>query len=249
MNTPGTPRHREHLIVALDGPGSSGKSSVGAAAALRLGYRFLDSGLLYRAVTWLSLRRGVAATDVAGLVALVEEISLAPDEHGRLDRVLVDGEDVTDLVRTPPVDAAVSLVSKVADLRTALLPRQRSLATEGGIIVAGRDIGTVVLPHAQLKLFLDASVEERARRRAAERAIDPGGSEGRAILDELRRRDGLDRGRAVAPLRAAEDAVHLRTDGNRFEETVSLVVDAIREAEDRQARTRAAEAPLPGGKP
>ena len=248
MNIPATRGHAERLIVALDGPGSSGKSSVGAAAALRLGYRFLDSGLLYRAATWLSLRRRVAATDVAGLVALVDEISLAPDEYGRLDRVLVDGEDVTDLVRTPPVDAAVSLVSKVAELRAALLPRQRSLATEGGIIVAGRDIGTVVLPHAPRKLFLDASVEQRARRRAEERAIDPQGSEGRAILDELRRRDGLDRGRAVAPLRAAEDAVHLRTDGNRFEETVSLVVDAIRDAEDRETRARADETPVPGGR-
>lgn len=252
METPGTHPHTRPLIVALDGPGSSGKSSVGATAALRLGYRFLDSGLLYRAVTWLSLRRGVAVRDVAGLVALVDEISLAPDEHGRLDRVLVDGEDVTDLVRTPPVDAAVSLVSRVPELRTALLPRQRSLATQGGIIVAGRDIGTVVLPHAHLKLFLDASVEERARRRAEERAIDPEGPEGQAILDELRRRDGLDRGRAVAPLRAAEDAVHLRTDGNRFEETVSLVVDAIRGAEVRETQAAGVptnEARVSGGRP
>ncbi len=224
-------RQSGRLVVALDGPGSSGKSSVGAAAALELGYRFLDSGLLYRAVTWLALRRDVPPADVEGLVALVPEIALAPDEYGRLDRVLVDGDDVTDLVRTPPVDAAVSLVAKIAELRAALLPRQRTLVTGGGIIVAGRDIGTVVLPDADLKLFLDASVEERARRRAEERAIDPAGAEGRAILEELRRRDGLDSGRTVAPLRAAEDAIHLRTDGNRFEDTVTLVIDAIRKAE------------------
>jgi CMP/dCMP kinase len=230
------------LVVALDGPASSGKSSVGAAAALELGYRFCDTGLLYRAATWLALRRGISADDdPAKLVALVGEIELVPDANGRLAHVSVDGEDVTAEVHTPIVDDAVSAVSRVQELRAALLDRQRSLAAEpGGIIMAGRDIGTVVLPDADLKLFLDASVEERARRRAEERGLELDGEAAAVILDQLRRRDDLDRNRAVAPLRPADDAVHIVTDGNRFEETVAAVVSEIRDAERRASMTPAA---------
>jgi cytidylate kinase len=229
------PRPAPGLVVALDGPASSGKSSVGAAAAEALGYRFCDTGLLYRAATWLALKRGVSPDgDPAALVALVPEIELIPDAGGRLAHVSVDDEDVTDEVHTPIVDEHVSAISRVPELRTALLERQRALADEpGGIIMAGRDIGTVVLPNADLKIFLDASVEERARRRASERGIDAGSAEARAILDQLRLRDELDRNRAVAPLRPAEDAVHIVTDGNEFEDTVGAVVAAIRAAEER----------------
>jgi CMP/dCMP kinase len=221
------------LVVALDGPGSSGKSSVGAAAALELGYRFCDTGLLYRAATWLASKRRVPADgDPAALVALVPEIELVPDENGRLAHVTVDGVDVTADVHTPAVDEAVSAVSRVAELRAALLERQRALAAEpGGIVMAGRDIGTVVLPDADLKIFLDASVEERARRRTEERGLDPDSPEARFILAQLRRRDELDSQRAVAPLRPAEDAVHILTDGNEFGDTVAAVVAEIRTAE------------------
>jgi cytidylate kinase len=228
----GDAHRHSRLVVALDGPGSSGKSSVGAAAALRLGYRFCDTGLLYRAATWLALSRGVAAdgegADPQALVALVSDIALIPDEKGRLAHVSVDGTDVTEEVHTPPVDEAVSAVSRVPELRAALLERQRSLAAEpGGIIMAGRDIGTVVLPEADLKIFLDASVEERARRRAEERGLSPDSEEARFILAQLRRRDALDSTRAIAPLRPAEDAVHIVTDGNTFEQTVDAVVATI----------------------
>lgn len=221
------------LVVAIDGPGSSGKSSVGAAAALELGYRFCDTGLLYRAATWLALKRGVPADgDPAALVALVPEIALLPDANGRLAGVSVDGKDVTGDVHTPRVDEAVSAISRVAELRGALLEYQRALAAEpGGIVMAGRDIGTVVLPDADLKIFLDASVEERARRRTEERNLDPESPEARFILAQLQRRDDLDSNRAVAPLRAADDAVHIVTDGNAFAETVAAVVAAIRAAE------------------
>lgn len=218
-------------MVAIDGPGSSGKSSVGAAAALELGYRFCDTGLLYRAVTWLALRRDVSAEDAAALVALVGQVEFAPDEQGRLRRVLVDDIDHTDDVRGPEVDEAVSAVSRVPELRAALLDRQRALAADGGIVMAGRDIGTVVLPDADLKIYLDASVEERARRRAEERGLDPDSPEAIEILNNLRRRDVLDSTRPVAPLRPAADAVILRTDGNTFEETVAEVVGTIRSAE------------------
>jgi len=226
---------RRRLVVALDGPGSSGKSSVGAAAALDVGYRFCDTGLLYRAVTWLAISRRVSISNPREMRGLVDEVELAPDDRGRLARVLVDGVDHTDDVRGPAVDAAVSAVSAIPELRSALLARQRDLALTGGIVMAGRDIGTVVLPEADLKLYLEASVEERARRRTEERAHRPDGPESIAILDALRRRDELDSTRAVAPLRAAPGARIISTDGNRFEDTVDAVVGAIRDVEARLA--------------
>ena len=237
------------VVVALDGPASSGKSSVGAAAARQLGLRFVDTGLLYRALTALALREGVATDDAAGLTGLVDRVALADDGAGRLTRVLLDGDDATDAARTHEVDASVSAVARVSEVRTALMPRQRTLAAEGGIVVAGRDIGTVVLPDADLKLFLDASVEERATRRIEERGLDPDGSEAEQVRAELHARDAKDRGRAVAPLRAADDAVHVHTDGNSFDQTVSIVVDAIRAAEKGVAAGAAGAAgahPTPG---
>lgn len=224
----GTP---QSIVVALDGPASSGKSSVGAAAARELGYRFCDTGLLYRAMTEVALRQGADLSDPAALLPLVERVELAPDPNGRLSRVLIDGVDVTAEVRRPEVDRAVSEVSRVPEVRAALLARQRELAGAGAIVMAGRDIGTVVLPDADLKVFLDASAEERARRRAEERGLEPASPEAAAILADLRRRDDLDRNRPVAPLRPAEDAVHIGTDGNTFEQTVRAVVAAIRAAE------------------
>lgn len=229
---------RDGLVVALDGPASAGKSTVGEAAARALGYRFCDTGLLYRALTWLALERGVAIDDDAALVALVPEIELVDDGSGRFAQVRVGGRDVTALVRDDRVERAVSDVARRPAVRAALLERQRALAAEGRIIMAGRDIGTVVLPDADCKLYLDASVEERARRRAAERGIAPDSAEAAAILTDLRRRDEIDRGRAVAPLRIPPDATVLTTDGRRFEETVAAVVAAIREAEARRAADR-----------
>jgi cytidylate kinase len=222
------------LVVALDGPASSGKSSVGAAAAARLGYRFCDTGLLYRAVTWLALRRGIEPDGPGApeqLVALVPEVNLVDIGDGRLAHVAIDGVDETIEVHNPEVDAAVSSVSRVPELRAALLQRQRVIVDGGRIIMAGRDIGTVVLPKADLKLFLDASVEERARRRTIERRVPPDSTEAVDILAELRRRDRLDSSRTVAPLRIPDDAMVIKTDGNDFETTVGLVVEEIRKHE------------------
>lgn len=238
------------LVVALDGPASSGKSSVGAAAAERLRYRFVDTGLLYRAVTWLALHRGIAPEDPAALVALVPEISLLDDGGGRLAHVAVDGVDRTEEVRGPDVDVAVSDYSSVAELRAALLEWQRELAADGRMIMAGRDIGTVVLQDADLKIFLDASVEERARRRAEQRGVEPGTPEAEEILDELRRRDLLDSSRETAPLRKAADATVINTEGNTFEMTVSVVVNTIRRAAAERAEAERAHAkPAPAVRP
>jgi cytidylate kinase len=216
-------------VVALDGPGSSGKSTVGAEAAAQLGYRFCDTGLLYRAVAWLALERGVAPADVASLVPLASEVTLIADSGGRLGRVRAGGRDVTAEVGLAAVDRAVSDYSKLPELRAALVPRQRALAARGGMVMAGRDIGTVILPDADVKVFLNASAQERARRRAAQRQTSDEGEAGR-ILEELQRRDEIDSARETAPLRAAADAVVINTDGLTFEETVRVVVETIREA-------------------
>lgn len=213
--------------VALDGPGSSGKSSVGAAAAARLGFRFLDTGVIYRAITLAGVLRGIDPGDEDALVAVVPEIGLIADENGAIRRVTLAGEEVTDRIHVPEVDRSVSAVSAHPAVRAALLERQREIATDGPIILAGRDIGTVVLPDAELKVYLDVSVEERARRRAAERGLDPGSKEAAEILAELERRDQLDGGRAVAPLRIPDDAVIVRSDGWTFEEAVEAVVRVI----------------------
>jgi len=238
-------------VIALDGPGSSGKSSVGAAVAAALGLRFLDTGLLYRSLTWLALERGIDPADGPAIAPLVDEIDLGEDEGGRLTHVLVGGRDVAARIHTPRVDRSVSSVARLPEVRAALLGRQRAIAAAGGIVVAGRDIGTAVLPDADLKVWLDASTEERAARRAAERGIDPASPAGVAILDDLRRRDAVDGSRALSPARAADDAVHVRTDGNTFEETVGAVLEvaAARTGVGPGAGTGAARETRPAAAP
>ena len=230
--------HPIGLVVALDGPGSSGKSTVGAEAARRLGYRFCDTGLLYRAVTWLALERGIAPTDVAALVPLVVEVRLVADARGRLRHVHAGGRDVTNEIREATVDRAVSDYARVPELRSALVTRQHEIAARGGIIMAGRDIGTTILPDAPVKIYLDASPEERAKRRAVQRKTTDAG-EAHQILTELRRRDAIDTTRETAPLRRAPDAVVVHTDGSTFEETVAAVVRTIRNAAGLAAKARA----------
>ena len=227
--------------MALDGPGSSGKSSVGAAVAERLGLHFFDTGLLYRAVTWLAGQRNVAPTEVEALVALALKVEIEPDERGHMSRVVVDGKDVTDLVRTPDVDGRVSAYAAVPELRHALLERQRRIAKDLGIVMAGRDIGTVVLPNADVKVFLDASPEERARRRADERGLAADDPERAEILDALRTRDAQDENRAVAPLRPADGGVVIHTDGNTLEQTIDAVVTAIKTRSNGQAKPLATQ--------
>lgn len=216
-------------MVALDGPGSSGKSTVGAETARRLGYRFCDTGLLYRAVTWLALERDVAPDDVAALVPLVAEVRLVADARGRLRYVHAGGRDVTTEVGRAAVDRTVSDYARVPELRSALVARQREIAAGGGIIMAGRDIGTTILPEAPVKIYLDASAEERAKRRAVQRKTTDV-DEADQILADLRRRDAIDTNRTTAPLRIAGDAHVVQTDGKSFEETVAAVVRTIRDA-------------------
>jgi cytidylate kinase len=229
---------RPGLRVSLDGPGSSGKSSVGAEAARRLGYRFCDTGILYRGVGWLAVADGIDQDDAAALVPLVPRMRVVADPDGALRRLIADGQDVTDRLHTPAVDAAASAVARSAPVRAALLPVQRALAEEGRIIMAGRDIGSVVLPDAELKLFMDVSLEERARRRVQERGHAPGSREAAEVLAELGRRDRQDASRAAAPMTVPEGAILVGGDGQSFEQTVEQVVELVRSAEQEASAER-----------
>lgn len=225
------PRLDGRLVIAMDGPGASGKNTVGLLVARRLGYRFIDTGAMYRALTWAALDRGLDFDDTDALANLARgtRLEVLPGtREAPEDRMLVDGRDVTGLLHLPEVDAKVSLLSRVPEVREVLVGVQRSLARRGGVVLAGRDIGTVVLPDADLKIYLDATPEERARRRFEEMRAEGIDIRYDQVLQELRRRDGLDQGRAVAPLRPAADACILLTDGRSPEELADAIASAAR---------------------
>ena len=186
----------EPFVIALDGPAAAGKSSVGLGAARQLGFSYFDTGLLYRVLTWLALEHGIDAQDATALTRLVEDgLGIDVDSVGR---VLKDGADVTPPSASASGRRRVSIVSAHASVREAMRPAQRALIRAPGLVMAGRDIGTVIVPEAALKIWLSASVEERARRRAAQT-----GEAYSAVLEAMRRRDELDASRAVAPMTRA----------------------------------------------
>lgn len=215
-------------VIAIDGPAAVGKSTVGRRLALRLGYLFLDTGAIYRALTLLAHREGVSVEDGAALAGLAERMDLdivaAPPESGRLYSVYLSGEDQTVEVRSRAVDADVSAVSEKREVRDAVLPIQRRLGRER-VLMVGRDIGTVVLPHADRKIYLDASLEVRAQRRLADMRRAGRDVDLSIVLDEIRRRDTLDSSRAIAPLRRADDAIAVVTDHLAEDEVVDLLVE------------------------
>lgn len=222
--------HRSDIIT-IDGPAAAGKSTIGEAVADRLGYRYLDTGAMYRAVTWIALERGINIRDEAAVTALAGEIKIditAPtNDDGRQYTVLVDDEDVTWALRRPEVDADVSAVSAYPGVRTAMVAQQRRIAGGGEAVVVGRDIGTVVLPDADLKIYLDASAEERSRRRYEERRDRDEDADYAAILRDMRRRDRLDSSRVMAPLRPADDATIVDTDGLSATEAIDAVMEMV----------------------
>ncbi len=203
-------------IIAIDGPASSGKSTLGKHLAEFIDYIYFDTGVMYRAVTCAALARGVPIPDEDAVTRLAEQIKIDVQppsvDDGRDNDLLVDGQDVTWAIRTPQVDANVSAVAAYPGVRAALTAQQRRIGLRGRIVMVGRDIGTVVLPEADLKLYLDASVEERARRRYQERLARQEDCSFEAILTSLRKRDHIDTTRAVAPLKPAEDALILDSD-------------------------------------
>ncbi len=211
-------------VIAIDGPGASGKTSVGRALAERLGYRFVDTGTMYRAITWVALAQAVPLDDEQALESLAAEteIGIESGEGGR-HTVLANGADVTFHLTSADVERAVSLVSRLAAVRRTLVAAQQRMAAGGKVVMVGRDIGTVVLPDAPLKVFLEAAPQERVRRRHQELRMG-----GRAITvtevqEGLEGRDSLDSQRAESPLRAAPDAWRVQTDGL----TVAAVAERI----------------------
>jgi cytidylate kinase len=214
--------------IAIDGPAASGKTAIGTAVAKEFGYRFLDTGAMYRAVTWAALQRGVDPHDTEALAALVADldIELREADDSAEAAVFVDGEDATPHLREMDVEAAVSLVSRVPAVRRVLVEIQRAAAASGRIVMVGRDIGSVVLPDARLKVYLDASPEVRARRRGEQY----GGAEAGSFEDGVRLRDDIDSSREASPLTPAPGAVIINTDNLSLEEVVRRVATLARQA-------------------
>lgn len=220
------------MIIAIDGPAGSGKSTVAKEVAKMLGFHYLDTGAMYRSIAWLALERGISLDDdeaVADL-ARTETVVFSHEEGNPLPSgVAIAGHDITLEIRTPRIDKAVSPVSAIPAVREALTQQQRAIAASENIVMEGRDIGTVVFPRAELKVFLTASAEERARRRAlqnAQRGL--GEKDEAAILADIIRRDEADSTRAVAPLRPAEDAVMLDTTGMGIDEVCAAIANLAR---------------------
>ncbi len=221
------------MIIAIDGPAGSGKSTVAKRVAERLGFHYLDTGAMYRAIAFRALTSGVSPHNESAVarIALTDEVSFAHEPGEALpSRVFIGGDDVTSAIRTPRVDDAVSAVAKLAAVREAMVAQQRHLAEEADIVVEGRDIGTVVFPDAEVKVFLTATPEERARRRAAQQAasghvVDPAG-----VRESILRRDEADSTREVAPLTPAHDAKLVDTTGLTIDQVIDRIARLAEEA-------------------
>jgi cytidylate kinase len=212
------------LIIAIDGPSGAGKGTVARTVASKLGYRHLDSGAMYRAVGWKALGSSVPLDDdeAVARIAVESRIEIADG------KVTIDEADVTRAIRTPDIDRAAAAVARLPGVRAVLVERQRREGIDGGLVMEGRDIGTVVFPRADVKIYLDASAEERARRRASDPAHSGGPAAVAEVKTALTERDEIDRTRAASPLYAADDAVVIDTTGKSVDEVVSDVMNVVR---------------------
>lgn len=224
-------RRERGVVVAIDGPAGAGKSTASRRVAERLGYTLVDTGAMYRSVALAALDRSLDLDDaeVMGELARVLDLALESRPNGSV-RVFVDGRDVSELIREPRISAASSRVSRHGSVREALVAQQRKLGAEGGVVLEGRDIGTVVFPSAEVKVFLTASAEERARRRVAELVAKGHDVDYAETLTQIRERDALDEGRELAPLRPADDALRLDSTDLGLDEVVDRIVAAVRTA-------------------
>jgi cytidylate kinase len=224
----------KRINIAIDGPAASGKSTVAGLLANRLAYLYLDTGAMYRAVTWAALERGIAIDNEEAVTRLAEtlriEVVRPTEGDGRQYTVYADGQDVTWEMRRADVTHYVSPVSAYRGVRQALVAQQRRMGAEGGVIMAGRDIGTVVLPDAEVKIYLDATPEERARRRHLEIVRQNPVVTYCQVLEDLQRRDQIDSTRQESPLRVPEDAVVIDSTLLSIEEVVERVEGIVRES-------------------
>ncbi len=221
------------MIIAIDGPAGSGKSTVAKMVATNLGFHYLDTGAMYRAIAWRALESGVDLDDEPGVsaAALAARIDFAHEAGEALpSRVFSDDQDITEAIRQPRIDDAVSTVAKYPAVREAMVERQRQIGRTSDIVVEGRDIGTVVFPDAEVKVFLTASAAERARRRAVQHGDSGLSVDTAEVLRSIEKRDEADSSREVAPLAAAPDAVMLDTTGLSIEQVVEQIADFAREA-------------------
>ena len=215
-------------LIAIDGPVAVGKSSVGSLLARRLGYVFFDTGMIYRAFTWKVLESGISIEDEQKLCQLANttKFDFVPLQGCYLSP-LIDDEDVSSKLLRPEVEAQVSLISKIAWVRQTLIREQRRLAQRGKLVMAGRDIGTVVLPWAELKIFLTASTEERGRRRYKELLERGENSSLEIVLSDLKKRDEMDINRTISPLKPAEDATIIDTENFTLEQVVDKIYTLV----------------------
>jgi cytidylate kinase len=211
-------------LIAIDGPVAVGKSSVGSLLAKRLGYIFFDTGMIYRAFTWKVLKSGISIEDEQKLrqLANTTKFDFVPSKEGNLS-FLVDGEDVSSKLLSPEIEELVPLIAKVAGVRQAMVSEQRKLAQRGKVVMAGRDISTVVLPWAELKIFLTASTDKRAKRRYKELLKRGENSSLKIVLADLKKRDEIDIHRTISPLKPAEDAIIIDTENLSLEQVVDKI--------------------------
>lgn len=222
---------RRRIRVAIDGPMGAGKGTVARLVAARLGYRYVDTGAMYRAVAWKALQEGVKLEDPEAVAAVARgaHVRLEPRRDGL--RVWCDGQDVTDAIRSVEVSAVVGRIAAIPAVREILTRQQRALGQDGGVVMEGRDIGTVVLPQAEVKVYLEASLEERARRRFEELQARGERVPLEAVRELVRRDDDLAQTRSAAPLRRAQDAVVVDTTGRSPEEVAEQIIRLVIEAE------------------
>ncbi len=226
------------ICIAIDGPASSGKGTVARMVARALGYAYVDTGAMYRAVALVALERGVALQDADAVAEVASSLDFRFGWDGENLRLFVDGRDLSEAIRAEQVGRSASDVAVHPPVRAALLARQRALGRAGGVVMDGRDIGTVVLPEAQLKIFLDATPEERARRRTKDLLARGMAADEAETLREIRARDAQDSTRAAAPLRAASDAVVLDSTGRSAEQMAEKIEALARQRVDADQRSR-----------
>jgi CMP/dCMP kinase len=212
------------VIIAIDGPSGAGKGTVARRVAAALRYRHVDTGAMYRAIAWAALDRGIPLEAEGAVTSLATAAAIDIDAQG----VRIDGTDVTHAIRTPVIDRAAAMVARLPGVRAVLVARQRAIAVAGDIVMEGRDIGTVVFPQADVKVYLDADPAERARRRAQDPAHQAQAGTLAAVATALDERDALDRGRHASPLTVAADAVHIDTTALSIDQVVGRVLELVR---------------------